>query len=124
MHWHPRRALAAALLTPVVAAGFLAVTTAPLASLTPAWLIVAGVAAVVSAGVLASYLPARGLRPELGCTPCAALSALTVLGASIALHRYGASLTGPVLATAVSIFGLGQRIGGNDSCAVDATGRE
>ena len=121
-HWHPRRGIAAVVLTPMVAAGFVALAAVPLDSLAGAWLVLATVASALSALVLASYLPARGLRPELGCSPCAALSAMTVVGASIALHRYGASLTGPALATAVTLFGLGQRLGATETCVVE--GRE
>ena len=51
---------------------------------------------------------------------CAAMSALTVVGAAMALGYYGPYLLGPALAVAVTLYGLTQRIGQVDTCATPA----
>jgi hypothetical protein len=115
-----RRKASVALLTPVLAASFLAASGLGLRATTAPWLLLVAVAATLSAAVLASYVPRRGLRPEVGCSPCAAMSALTVVGAAMALGYYGPSLLGPALAVAVTLYGLTQRIGQADTCATPA----
>lgn len=81
------------------------------------WLLLVAVAATSGAAVLATYVPQHGLRPEVGCTPCAAVSAMTVVGAALVLRSYGADLAGPALAIAMTLFGLTQRLGQVDSCS-------
>ena len=115
--WIRRRTLVTATLTPVLAAGLALASGVDVGALSTTWLLLALVAAALSAGVLASYVPRRGLRPELGCTPCAAMSVLTVLGGIVAVANYGASFLGPLVATAVTLFGLTQRIGQVEVCA-------
>lgn len=121
--WPRRRRLALALLVPVVAGGYLAVSGVSRAAATPTWLVLMLVAALAAAAVLATYVPAEGVRPDLGCTPCAAVSVVTVACAMIVLARYGAALSGPVLAIAVTLFGLVQRLGQPPTCAVEPSGR-
>lgn len=104
-------------LTPVLAAIFLAAAGLGLPAMSALWLLLVAVAATLGAGVLATYVPHRGVRLELGCTPCAAVSAMTVVVAAMVLHSYGPALTGPALAIAVTLFGLTQRLGQVDSCA-------
>lgn len=113
----PRRKVAVVLLTPGLAFVFLAVTGVGLLAASGLWLLLVAVAATLGAGVLATYVPHRGVRPEVGCTPCAAVSAMTVVAATMVLHGYGPALTGPVLAIALTLFGLTQRLGQVDSCA-------
>src|SRR5687768_5225625 len=108
--WPRRRRLAVLALTPVLAGAFLAVSGTPVADGSAAWLLLVAVAAALGAAVLASYLPRTGLRPQLGCTPCAAMSAMTVVGAAVALNTYGSALIGPALAVAATLFGLAQRL--------------
>lgn len=117
----PRRRLAVALGSPALVAVLLAAVGTDPAAMQPLWLFLVAVAAVLGAAVLATYVPHRGLRPEVGCTPCAAVSAATVLAAALLLHSYGPSLTGPVLAVAVTLFGLTQRLGQVDACATVGT---
>lgn len=109
--WPRRRWLAFAVLLPVL--GLLLVAAArPVAGPGPtpvAWAMVA-VAAVAGAATLASYVPARGLRPDVGCTPCAAVSGLTVVAGLVAVQGAGADPTGPALAVAATLFGLVQRL--------------
>jgi hypothetical protein len=115
----PRRKVAVAVLTPVLAAVLLAAAGRP--DMSGVGLVLVAVAAVLGAAVLATYVPHRGVRPEVGCTPCAAMSAMTVLGAVMALRSYGPALTGPALAVAVTLFGLTQRLGQVDTCATAGT---
>jgi hypothetical protein len=77
-------------------------------------------AAVLGAGVLASYVPVVGRGLELGCTPCAMMSALTLVGATIALRNYGPDVAGPLVAGAVLLFGLTQRMSQPATCATPA----
>ena len=91
------------------------------ATMSSPWLLLVAAAALLGAGVLATYVPHRGLRPEVGCTPCAAVSAASVLVAALLIRNYGPSLTGPVLAVAATLFGLTQRLGQVDSCATVGT---
>jgi len=106
-------ALAAPVLT------WLMVTAAPVA---PAagrggvWWVLVLATALAGSGTLASYVPASGRHPELGCSPCAALSVLTVLGAVLVLRGAGGDPEGPVLALAVALFGLGQRLAQPPAC--------
>lgn len=48
-----------------------------------AWVLLIGLTAVVGAAILATYVPLAGqsLRDAVGCSPCAAMSALAVGGA-------------------------------------------
>lgn len=115
--WPTRRRLAAVILLPAVAAWFVFVGTRAGVAPSAGWYAVAMVAAVLGAGVLASYVPLAGLRPDLGCTPCATMSVLTVVGATVALGNYGAAVEGPLVASAVLLFGLTQRLREPATCA-------
>ncbi len=109
--WPLRRWLAFAVLLPVLEL-LLVGAARPVAGPGPtpvAWVMVA-VAGVAGAATLASYVPARGLRPAVGCTPCAAVSGLTVVAGLVAVQGAGADPTGPALAVAATLFGLVQRL--------------
>lgn len=109
--WPPRRWAAVALAAPALT--WLLVTVAPVAPAEPrgaAWWFLVLATALAGAGTLASYVPASGRRVELGCSPCAMLSVLTVLGAVLVVRGSGGDPAGPVLALAVALFGLGQRL--------------
>ncbi len=119
--WPVRRRVAAALLLPLVATWFLAAgNTSPV---TPgaAWYGVVAVASVLGAGVLAGYVPVAGRGLDLGCTPCATLSALTLLGATMALRNYGPDIAGPLVAAVLLLFGLTQRMSQPATCATSPT---
>ena len=45
---------------------------------------------------------------------------MTVAGAVLVLRSYGADLTGPALAIAMTLFGVIQRLGQVDSCSTVA----
>lgn len=118
--WPTRRRVALLLALPAVAGWFV---NLGLASVTPPsawWYVVALVAAVLGAAVLASYVPVVGRRPDLGCTPCATMSALTLVGATVALRNYGADIAGPLVAGALLLFGLTQRMSQPATCATPA----
>lgn len=109
----PRRRLAVAVATPPLAA--LYVRAQP----DPGWWVLPGAVALglVAAVVLASYVPVAGSwrRPDVGCSPCAAVAAGTLIAAALLLD----SVTGPggvLTALAVLAFGVLQRLGAPASC--------
>jgi hypothetical protein len=118
--WPTRRRVAAALLLPVVAAWFVLIGGSTQADPSTGWYVLVLVAAVLGAGVLAGYVPVVGRGLDLGCTPCAMMSALTVVGATMALRSYGADLAGPLVAGALLLFGLTQRMSQPATCATPA----
>ena len=116
--WPPRRWVVVALAAPALT--WLLVTVAPLAPATgrgAAWWVIVLATALAGSGTLASYVPATGRRPELGCSPCAMVSALTVVGAVMVVRGSGGDPAGPVLALAVALFGLGQRLAQPPVCS-------
>jgi hypothetical protein len=116
--WTPRRRLALVALFPLVAAWFVVVGRGAAAAPPSAgWYAGAGVAALLGAAVLSSYLPVSGRRLDLGCTPCATLAALTLVGATMVLRSYGSELAGPLVAVALLLFGLTQRMNQPATCA-------
>ena len=118
--WPRRRWVAAVVAVPLVLLAFLR-AAAPSggvgAAATPLWTTLVGLAAVAGSLALASYLPARGWRPELGCSPCAAVSGLTLVGALVVLNGYGPDVSGPLLAVLLTTFGLVQRLRQEPTCA-------
>jgi hypothetical protein len=106
-----RRMAAMAAMTPLLASGYVRAAGLPAGVLTVAWLLLALLAAALGAATLASYLPARGWRPDLGCSPCAAVAGLSLVGSVLAIGSYGPSLVGPGLAAAVTLYALTQRLG-------------
>lgn len=109
--WPSRRWVVVALAAPALA--WLLVAVAPVAPATgrgAAWWFLVLATALAGSGTLASYVPAYGRRLELGCSPCAMLSALTVLGAVLVVRGSAGDPAAPVLALAVALFGLGQRL--------------
>ena len=118
--WSARRWVAVIGLTPLLAAAFVMLAETPLGDLSFGWFALMATAAILSAGVLGSYVPKGGLRPDLGCAPCAVMPVATVVGAMIAVNTYGAAVVGPALASAVTLFGMTQRLSNVTSCDVPA----
>lgn len=121
--WPLRRWIAVVLLAPLLGAAFFKMAGAPLDGLSVGWLTLMGLAAILSAGVLGSYVPQEGLRPDLGCAPCAVMPVATVVGAMLAVSTYGAAAIGPALAAAITLFGMTQRLSNVDGCDVPADPR-
>jgi hypothetical protein len=96
----------------VAASGGWAQTTSP------GWTAVVALIAVSCATTLATYLPhpGTGLRVEFGCTPCAAVAAVSVLAAFIVLSSAPHDLSTAVLALGISGFGLVQRLNNPSTC--------
>ena len=109
--WPSRRWVVVAPAAPALAWLLVAVApVAPAGGRGLAWWLLVLATALAGAGTLASYVPASGRRLDLGCSPCAMLSALTVVGAVLVVRSSGGDPSGPVLALAVALFGLGQRL--------------
>lgn len=106
-----RRVAVMAAATPLLAAGYVRAAGVPAGELAAAWLVLGLVAAALGAAVLASYVPVSGGRPDLGCSPCAAVAGLSLVGSVLAMGSYGPSLVGPGLAAAATLYGLTQRLG-------------
>ena len=119
--WPGRRWVALVVAAPALL--WLLVTVAPVA---PAegrgstWWVLVVATALAGAGTLASYLPVAGRRPDLGCSPCATLSAATVVGAVLVLRGSAGDPAAAVLALGVALFGLGQRLAQPPVCPTDA----
>ena len=114
----PRRRWAASLLAlPLTVAAFAGAAGVPAPGAGAGWSALLLLAAAVGSLTLASYVPRRGLRPDVGCSPCAAVSGLTLVGAVVVLDGYGGHLSGPLLALAVTAFGLAQRLRQQPACA-------
>jgi len=85
-----------------------------------AWTALVALVAIVCATTLATYLPhpGTGLRPDLGCTPCAAVAAVTVLASFWLLSSAPHDVSTAALALGVSAFGLVQRLNNPSTCPV------
>lgn len=85
-----------------------------------AWAALVALVGLVSAATLVTYLPSRGFGPrlDLGCTPCAAVAALTVPASVFVLSSAPHDVPTAVLAVAISAFGLLQRLNTPATCPV------
>jgi hypothetical protein len=116
--WPLRSRMAVALTAPVLFGLMVAVSGDWAPATSPGWTaLVAGVA-FVCATTLATYLPrpGAGLKPDLGCTPCAAVAAVTVLASFGLLSSAPHDVSTAVMALGVSAFGLVQRLNNPSSC--------
>lgn len=116
--WPLRRRVAVGLIAPVLFVLMVATSGGWAPATSPGWTaLVAGVA-FACATTLATYLPrpGTGLRPDLGCTPCAAVAAVTVLAAFGLLSSAPHDVSTAVLALGVSAFGLLQRLNNPSTC--------
>lgn len=102
-----RRAVAWLVLAPALAGGLLAGLGPSGAIGTAAALAVAA----LGAATLARYVPTVGTRLELGCTPCAVASGLSV---PVAIAVLAAGMA--PLAVGIAAFGLVQRLRQPDTC--------
>jgi hypothetical protein len=115
--WPLRRWVAAAVVTVPLAGLYL--TQGPSADIwwsVPAALVCGALASLV----LASYLPLPGSGRwiDLGCSPCATVAAMTVLGSFILRDGAPSEVGMSLLAALMLVFGLVQRLSGGGVCAV------
>ncbi|WP_448071134.1 hypothetical protein [Georgenia yuyongxinii] len=115
--WGRRRTLTAVVLAPALFAALTVAGGGWAPALAPLWTAVVALTALGAAATLATYVPLRGRAPRLGCTPCAAASAMTVLGAGWALGVGPHQATMAGVALTLVAFGLVQRLtGAGTSC--------
>lgn len=112
--WPRRRAVATAALTPALFAALAATGGGWQPGAAPLWTALVALTALASAATLATYLPQRGQgwRPDLDCSPCAAMSAGSVLAAAWLLGSAPLQPAMAVVALATATFGLTQRLSG------------
>ena len=116
--WPLRRRMAVGLIAPVLLVLMVATSGGWAAATSSVWTaLVAGVA-LACAATLATYLPraGTGFRPDLGCTPCAAVAAVTVLASFGLVNSAPHDVSTAVLALGVSAFGLVQRLNNPSTC--------
>ena len=116
--WPLRRRMAVGLIAPVLFVLMVAASGGWVMATSPGWTaLVAGVA-LASATTLATYLPraGTGLKPDLGCTPCSAIAAVTVLASFGLVNSDPHDVSTAVLALGVSAFGLVPRLNNPSTC--------
>jgi len=113
--WPRRRWTVAAVTAPLLGVVFALVAGPPPATDVLWWLGLLAAAGVGSL-VLASYVPATGWRPDLGCTPCAAMSGVTLFAAVYAFGTFGAEVSAPLVGLVATGFGLVQRLTQPETC--------
>jgi hypothetical protein len=116
--WPLRKRMAVALIAPVLFVLMVATSGgwAPATSL--GWTAVVAIVALASTTTLATYLPrpGTGLKLDLGCTPCAAVAAVTVLASFGLVNSAPHDVSTAVLALGVSAFGLVKRLKNPSTC--------
>lgn len=116
--WPLRRRMTIVVLAPMLLALMVAVSGGWALATSPGWTAVVVLIALSCATTLATYLPhpGTGLRVDVGCTPCAALAAVSVLGALIVLSSAPHEVSTAFLALGISAFGLVQRLNNPSTC--------
>lgn len=123
--WPLRRLVAAGVAWPVLFAVLVGVGGGWAPSAAPGWTALVAAVALGGSATLASYLPqpGAGLSLELGCTPCATVAALSVLGAGAVLSTAPHDVSTAVLALVVVGFGLTQRLTNPSTCTTPSPSR-
>jgi hypothetical protein len=116
--WPLRKRMAVGLIAPVLFVLMVATSGGWAPATSPGWTALVSGVAFACATTLATYLPRPGigLRPDLGCTPCAAVAAVTVLASFGLLSSAPQDVSTAVLALGVSAFGLVQRLKDPSTC--------
>jgi len=117
--WPLRRIVAVAVLSPLLFVLLISVAGGWASGATLGWTVLVALMALAGAATLATYLPrpGAGRTLEIGCTPCAAVAALSVLGAAAVLSTTPHDVSTAFLALAVVGFGLTQRLTNPSTCA-------
>ncbi len=121
--WTSRRLVAVAVLSPALFAILVAAAGGWPPGAGGGWDALVAVAALASATTLATYLPqpGAGRRLDLGCTPCAAVAALSVVGAAAVLSMAPHDMSQAALALVIVGFGLTQRLTSPRTCPTART---
>jgi len=116
--WPLRSRMAVVLVAPVLFVLMVVVSGGWAPTSSPGWTALVAGAALACATTLATYLPrpGAGLRLDLGCTPCAAVAAVTVLASFGLLSSAPHDVSTAVMALGVSAFGLVQRLKNPSTC--------
>lgn len=116
--WPFRRRVVVAVLAPLLFLLIAAVSGWWPVGTSRGWTAVVVLVAVACATTLATYVPpsGTGLRPDLGCTPCAAVAAVSVLAAIVMLGSAPHDLSTAFWALGISVFGLAQRLNNPSTC--------
>jgi hypothetical protein len=116
--WPLRRRMAVVVLAPVLLALMVNASGGWALATEPGWTALVALIAISCATTLATYLPhpGTGLRADVGCTPCAAVAAVSVLAAFIVLSSAPHDVSTAVLALGISAFGLIQRLNNPSTC--------
>jgi hypothetical protein len=116
--WPLRRLVVVAALMPVLIASLLAAGRGSNPATGPVWIALVALAAVICAATVATYvpLPGTGFRLEVGCTPCAAGAALSVLACFVVVASAPPGPLSALFAVGIASFGLRQRLTAPSAC--------
>jgi len=116
--WPLRRRMAVVVIAPALFVLLAAASGGWALATSPGWTALVAMVALVCATTLATYLPSPGvgLRPDFGCTPCAAVAAVSVLASFGVLSSAPHDVSTAVLALGISVFGLVQRLNNPSTC--------
>jgi len=116
--WPLRRRMAVVVIAPALFALMVAASGGWALTTSAGWTALVALVALICATTLATYLPSpgAGLRLDLGCTPCAAVAAVSVLASFGVLSSAPHDVSTAVLALGISAFGLVQRLNNPSTC--------
>ena len=117
--WPLRRLIAVVVLAPVLLMIMVAAGGGWDLATSPGWTALVAMGALACATTMATYLPrpGTGLRFDFGCTPCAAVAAVTVLVSLGVLSSAPHDVPTAIWALGVAAFGLRQRRTNPSTCA-------
>ena len=116
--WPMRKRVAVAVLAPVLLVLSVSASGGWALATSRGWTALVALVALASAMTLASYLPSHGtgLKLDFGCTPCAAIAALSVVASLVLLSSSPGDVPTAFLALGVAAFGLRQRLANPSTC--------
>ena len=118
-----RRLVAVAVLSPVLFVLLVEAAGGWAPGATAGWMALVALVVLAASTTLATYLPrpGSGRRFDVGCTPCAAVAGLSVLGATFVLSTAPHDVSTAALALVIVGFGLTQRLTSPSACATPST---